>query len=156
MSFSLETHIPAAASSVEVTLPVIDWSLFTVDGDSPNETRLIRKTTGKSYPNTVTFQSRSRQDVYNNTNLQSSSLKSGIRSGTKAFGKNTEVWSKLNSADSSYEVLLPIQFECDCVAPDDPIVTPTAVLEHCDRGYAMFRQQLEELLLGGNNPKSND
>lgn len=156
MSFYLETHIPAAASSTEVTLPVIDWSLFTVDGDKPTETTLIRKTTGKSYPNLVWLESKDRQDVYNNTPLQSSSLKGGIRSGTSAFLRNTEVWSKRDTADASFETLHPFRFECSCVAPNDPIVTAADVLAACDRSYAIYRQQLADLLLGGNNPKSNN
>jgi hypothetical protein len=155
MAISINTHIPAASSSTEVQLPVTDWTLFRTDVDKPHQTDLIRVSTGKSYRNMVRFESTTIQDVYNNTPLQSSSLKNGTRSGTKCYLHEDQVWSKVNSEDPTYEVLVPFAFECNCRSLDDPLITTELLLAQCDESYAKFRQQLESLRLGANNPKVN-
>lgn len=157
MAITIDTHIPQPSATTEVALPVIDWSLFKVDDSSnKNTTNLIRVSTGKTYKNRIKVESKDVANVYNNTDLQSSALKSLNKSGTAAYIQNIETWSKYDSTDPTVtEQLLPCSCSVNFKVPNDPAITTEMVIAFCDRSYAELRQQIVDLRLGVTNPKVN-
>lgn len=163
MSFSLNTHRPTEASDISLSFPVIPWSVeYDWSGNgSANETKLNSLTTGRSYPSTVTFQSNIVGNIYQGTNLANSPQKLPNKSGTKIYINNMETWSKLSSDDPSYEALMPSIGSIMLRVPNDPLVTPSVVLDFLIRTVANLlaggtgaspEDWLARLLVGSTNP----
>jgi hypothetical protein len=160
---SLSTHRPTETGSETVTLPRIPWSVeYDWAGNgSASETKLNSLASGRAYKSQVTFQSHPIQNIYAGTHLENSPQKLPNKTGTKIYLGNLETWSKTDTADVTYEALMPSKGGFVLTVPNDQLVTADVVMEFVLRTVAMLTSNstsghlydwLARLLNGSTNP----
>lgn len=123
----------SGATAVQLTLPTLNYNAdFRVREDEPNEAIITNLTSPIDQPERFRTAHSDVADVYRNTGIDPT-MYYASRRGTQILAQLTDVYKVTDSADASYEALLPVSAHLVLKVPNNDLITDTLAITVLER-----------------------
>lgn len=118
-----DTTVTGKGETISIAIPALNWGAdFRVTVDEPDEVNLKNVTTPLGLDETFRFGNNPIKNVYNGSDIEPAT-RSQFIVGNKILVAHREKWIVTDSAEPTYQVILPFKSTLTFDVPRDPIVS---------------------------------
>lgn len=123
----------SGATKITLTVPTLNYGKdFRVKQDEPNEAIITNLTSPIDQPERLRWAHSDVADVYRNSGIDPT-MYYASRRGTQILVQLTDVFKVTDSADASYEALLPVSCHLVIKVPNNDLITDEVALAEVER-----------------------